>query len=103
VRIDKAAARRKGKWGGGLPVLGYDVDASSKKLVINEKEAAQVRAIFALYLRHRGLLPALAERHRVEDGAQRPDEHIVLQAVETQLAAHSSQIPAPATAQDRGR
>jgi hypothetical protein len=25
-------------WGGGLPVLGYDIGASSKKLVINEEE-----------------------------------------------------------------
>src|SRR5215470_11514699 len=47
--------------GGGLPVLGYDVDASSKKLVINEEEAVRVRAIFALYLQYRGLLPVLEE------------------------------------------
>src|SRR5262249_21007718 len=53
--------RRKGKWGGGLPVLGYDVDGSSKRLVVNELEAAQVRAIFVLYLQHRGLLPVLEE------------------------------------------
>jgi site-specific DNA recombinase len=43
-----AAARRKGKWGGGLPVLGYDVDVSSKKLTVNAEEAVRVRAIFAL-------------------------------------------------------
>jgi len=64
TRDKMAAARRKGKWGGGLPVLGYDINASSKKLVINEEEAAQVRAIFALYLQHRGLLPVLAELAR---------------------------------------
>jgi site-specific DNA recombinase len=39
TRDKMAAARRKGKWAGGLPVLGYDVDVSSKKLVINEEEA----------------------------------------------------------------
>src|SRR5262245_45864475 len=61
TRDKMAAARRKGKWGGGLPVLGYDVDASSKKLVVNELEAAQVRAIFVLYLQYRGLLPVLEE------------------------------------------
>jgi site-specific DNA recombinase len=44
--------------------LGYDVDASSKKLVINEEEAVRVRAIFALYLQQRGLLPVLAELAR---------------------------------------
>src|SRR5262245_46583489 len=61
TRDKMAAARRKGKWGGGLPVLGYEVDVSNKKLVINEEEAVRVRAIFALYLQHRGLLPVLAE------------------------------------------
>src|SRR5262249_14767946 len=64
TRDKMAAARRKGKWGGGLPVLGYDVDASSKKLMINDEEAVRVRAIFALYLQHRGLLPVLAELAR---------------------------------------
>src|SRR5262249_22230316 len=61
TRDKMAAARRKGKWGGGLPVLGYDVDASSKKLMIQNEEAAQVRTIFALYLEHRGLLSVLEE------------------------------------------
>jgi site-specific DNA recombinase len=64
TRDKMAAARRKGKWGGGLPVLGYEVDASSKKLVINEEEAIRVRALFALYLQHRGLLPVLTELNR---------------------------------------
>src|SRR5262249_29835963 len=64
TRDKMAAARRKGKWAGGLPVLGYDVDASSKKLVVNEVEAVMARAIFALYLQHRGLLPVLAELAR---------------------------------------
>jgi site-specific DNA recombinase len=64
TRDKMAAARRKGKWAGGLPVLGYDVDVSSKKLVINEEEAVRVRAIFVLYLQHRGFLPVLAELAR---------------------------------------
>ena len=33
-----AAARRKGLWCGGMPVLGYDVDVHGK-LIINETEA----------------------------------------------------------------
>ena len=37
-----AAARRKGMWCGGMPVLGYDVDAHGK-LLVNEREAEQVR------------------------------------------------------------
>jgi site-specific DNA recombinase len=64
TRDKMAAARRKGKWGGGLPVLGYDIDASSKKLAINEEEAVRVRAIFALDLQYRGLLPVLEELAR---------------------------------------
>jgi site-specific DNA recombinase len=54
-----AAARRKGKWVGGHPLLGYDVQAT--KLVVNEEEAIRVRAIFELYLKHQGLIPVVQE------------------------------------------
>jgi site-specific DNA recombinase len=59
-----AAARRKGKWSGGMPLLGYDLDAQSKKLVVNEDEAEQVRAIFQLYLEYQALLPVVQELER---------------------------------------
>jgi site-specific DNA recombinase len=59
-----AAARRKGKWSGGHPVLGYDVDPRTKKLLVNEEEAVRVRAIFQLYLEHQALLAVLAELAR---------------------------------------
>jgi site-specific DNA recombinase len=59
-----AATRRKGKWSGGLPVLGYDVDPQVLRLVVNPKEAARVRAIFDLYLEHQGLLPVVRELER---------------------------------------
>ena len=59
-----AAARRKGKWSGGMPRLGYDVDPQSKKLVVNRKEAARVRAIFQLYLEYQALLPVVQELER---------------------------------------
>jgi site-specific DNA recombinase len=59
-----AATRRKGKWCGGMPILGYDIDRHSVKLIVNEREAARVRAIFALYLKHRGLLPTVEELAR---------------------------------------
>src|SRR3954469_23804250 len=59
-----AATRRKGKWAGGRPVLGYDVDPQTFKLVVNEAEAAGVRAVFALYLQHEGLIPVVAELAR---------------------------------------
>src|SRR6185312_8613762 len=56
-----AAARRKGKWSGGMPILGYDVMIPGSKLVVNESEAAQVRAIFELYLEYEALLPVVQE------------------------------------------
>src|SRR6516164_3748001 len=59
-----AATRRKGKWTGGMPLLGYDVDPRGSKLVVNETEAVRVRAIFALYLRHQALLPVVEELER---------------------------------------
>lgn len=57
-----AAARRRGKWSGGRPILGYDVDRSggSPRLVVNPDEANRVREIFTLYLK-RGSLLAVAE------------------------------------------
>jgi site-specific DNA recombinase len=59
-----AAARRKGKWVGGMPLLGYDVDPRGAKLVVNEAEAVRVRAIFNLYLEHQALLPVVQELDR---------------------------------------
>jgi site-specific DNA recombinase len=58
-----AATRRRGKWTGGHPLLGYDVDEHTR-LVVNEDEAARVRAIFALYLDHEALLPVVQELER---------------------------------------
>jgi site-specific DNA recombinase len=59
-----AAARRKGKWAGGHPLLGYDVDPQRFKLAVNEDEAARVRAIFDLYLEHEGLVQVAQELDR---------------------------------------
>ena len=53
------AARSKGLWTGGRPVLGYDV--IDKRLVVNPKEAARVREIFALYLQWKSLLGVTKE------------------------------------------
>ena len=66
IRDKIAAQRRKGKWAGGIPVLGYDVDRSgpSPKLVINATEAARVREMFDLYLKHGSLLPVVQELER---------------------------------------
>ena len=48
TRDKQSAARRKGKWIGGWPVLGYDVDPQGGRLVVNPKEAEQVRQIFSI-------------------------------------------------------
>ena len=56
-----AAARRKGKWVGGRPILGYDIASTSAggRVTVNEDEAVMVRQIFELYLEHRSLIPTL--------------------------------------------
>jgi site-specific DNA recombinase len=46
IRDKVAAAKRRGKYCGGVPVLGYDVDRQAKKLVINKEEAKLVKYIF---------------------------------------------------------
>jgi len=66
IRDKIAASRQKGKWTGGTPILGYDVDRSSggPRLVINSLEASQVRQIFELYLELGSLLAVVAELDR---------------------------------------
>ena len=56
-----AAARRKGKWSGGRPILGYDVDPEGGRLLVNEAEAARVRAIYEIYLDRESLIATIAE------------------------------------------
>jgi site-specific DNA recombinase len=59
---DKAtAARKKGKWIGGHPVLGYDIAPKGGSLVTNSDEAGRVRTIFDLYLKHGMLMPVVTE------------------------------------------
>jgi site-specific DNA recombinase len=56
-----SAARRKGKWVGGIPVLGYNIAPDGGKLVVNAEEAAQARALFNLYLERESLLEVCEE------------------------------------------
>jgi site-specific DNA recombinase len=51
TRDKLSAARKKGKWIGGHPMLGYNIDPKGGRLVINPEEAERVRAIFDLYLK----------------------------------------------------
>jgi site-specific DNA recombinase len=61
TRDKMSAARRKGKWVGGTPVLGYDVDPRGGRLIVNEKEARRVREIFRLYETHRSVAAVAQE------------------------------------------
>src|SRR6266567_4610152 len=65
TRDKMSAARKKGKWMGGVPVLGYDVAPGGGRIIVNAAEAEQVRMIFELYLELGSLLPALQETQRV--------------------------------------
>jgi site-specific DNA recombinase len=64
TRDKMSAARRRGKWVGGTPVLGYDLDPRGGRLMVNEGEAGRVREIFRLYARYRSLAMLVAELHR---------------------------------------
>ena len=48
IRDKVAASRKRGIWMGGYVPLGYDVQ--NRKLVVNDAEAASVRAIFARFI-----------------------------------------------------
>jgi len=61
TRDKLSAARRKGKWIGGIPVLGYDVDPRGGRLVVNEQEALRVREIFTLCEKARTLAASFTE------------------------------------------
>ena len=64
TRDKMTAARKKGKWVGGCPVLGYDVDAAGGRLVVNDEEAERVRAIFTLFEETNSVVQTLAEIER---------------------------------------
>jgi len=61
IRDKIAATRRKGKYIGGPPVLGYDVDRERKRLVLNPEEAELVRSIFERFAEGRSTTKLAAE------------------------------------------
>ena len=61
TRDKMSAARRKGKWTGGCPALGYDADAGSRRLAVNDAEAKIVRDIFGIFLGTGSLAETLEE------------------------------------------
>jgi site-specific DNA recombinase len=50
------AARKKGRYTGGTPPLGYDLDRLNHRLVVNPQEAEMVRELYTLYITHNSLL-----------------------------------------------
>ncbi|MEP7354219.1 MAG: recombinase family protein [Acidobacteriota bacterium] len=60
------AARRKGKWVGGNPVLGYDVVPAGGALAVNPDEAGRVRQIYGLYLELGSLIPVIEELEKLD-------------------------------------
>jgi site-specific DNA recombinase len=61
TRDKLSAARRKGKWTGGNPILGYDVDPRGGRLLVNQAEAERVREIFSICARTETLAQAVRE------------------------------------------
>jgi site-specific DNA recombinase len=64
TRDNKASARRKGKWIGGYVPLGYELERGGGRLLVNDAEAANVRAIFELFIQNRSLTATLEEVNR---------------------------------------
>jgi len=60
-----SAAQWKGKWIGGHPVLGYDIDTRGGRIIVNPAEAEQVRTIFGLHIAKGSTLPVLQETQRI--------------------------------------
>ena len=55
------AAKRKGKWMGGAPVLGYEVAPGGGSLVVHSEDAQRVRSLFTIYLKCESLEQLLHE------------------------------------------
>lgn len=64
TRAKMSAARRRGRWIGGIPILGYDIHPDGGKLLVNKVEAKRVRQIFDLYLEQESLLDTCRELNR---------------------------------------
>ncbi len=61
TREKMVAARKKGKWTGGPPPLGYDTIPKGGRIIVNPDETIRVRAIFDLYLKNESLTATLAD------------------------------------------
>jgi len=61
IRHKVAAAKRRGKWCGGVPPLGYQVDSENQRLVVDEQEAQLVQRIFRRFLQTNSSLQVVRE------------------------------------------
>jgi len=80
TRDKMGAAKKRGKWIGGVVPLGYDLDRENHKLVINPLEAKVVKDIFHAYLKEKSVLKVaqqlnekgiLTKRHAAIQGKPR--------------------------------
>jgi len=73
TRDKMAASAKKGKWLGGFPMLGYDIDFENKKLILNKKETPIVEFMFKTYLETKSSLKAA---HTMNDKCYRTKEWV---------------------------
>ncbi|MBI5724822.1 MAG: recombinase family protein [Planctomycetes bacterium] len=66
IRDKKLASAMKGKYIGGQPFLGYDIDREKKRLVVNPAEAEMVRHIFESFIKTKSCL-SVARKLNVKD------------------------------------
>lgn len=80
TRDKMGAAKKKGKWIGGIVPIGYDLDRENHRLVINPQEAKIVKEIFSSYLKEKSVLKVakmlnskgcLTKRHNAIKGKPR--------------------------------
>ena len=64
TRDKMAATRRKGKWSGGRPLLGYDLDPLQRRLVVNPTKPPVSRRSSGSFLKKQALWPVVKELHR---------------------------------------
>ncbi|MBI3694755.1 MAG: recombinase family protein [Acidobacteria bacterium] len=65
TRDKHTAARKKGKWTGGHPILGYDLDPGGGRLILNPAEAERVRSIFQWYIEGESVFSIVTKARRL--------------------------------------
>ena len=65
VRSAIEGGKKRGKFCGGVPMLGYRSDPFTKKLLVNEEEAKTVRLIFEKYIALESIQATVSEINRL--------------------------------------